>query len=55
MNTERVKLVTPFGEYTPREMDIISLKQLKTALYEYFSNLEEADFLAKVPHEKLDM
>lgn len=55
VNTERVKLVTPFGEYTPREMDIISLKQLKTAVYEYFSNLEEVDFLAKVPHEKLDM
>lgn len=54
-NTERVNLVTPFGQYTPREMDIISLDQLKTAVYEYFSNLEEADFLAKVPHEKLEM
>jgi len=39
----------------PRERDIISLKQLKTAVWEYFSNLEEADFLAKVPHEKLEM
>ncbi len=54
-NTERVKLVTPFGQYTPREMDIISLEQLKTAVHEYFSNLEEADFLAKVPHEKMDI
>lgn len=54
-NTERVNLVTPFGQYTPRELDIISLEQLKTAVYAYFSNLEETDFLAKVPHEKLDM
>ncbi|MCI8403214.1 MAG: hypothetical protein HFI38_14175 [Lachnospiraceae bacterium] len=54
-NTERVDLVTPFGEYTPRELDIISLEQLKTAVYEYFSNLEETDFLAKVPHERMEM
>ncbi len=54
-NTERVNLVTPFGRYTPRERDIISLEQLKTAVSEYFSNLEETDFLAKVPHEKLEI
>lgn len=54
-NTKRVNLVTPFGQYTPRERDIISLEQLKTAVREYFSNLEEADFLAKVPHEKMEM
>ncbi len=54
-NTERVNLVTPFGQYTPKELEIISLEQLKTAVHEYFSNLEESDFLAKVPHEKLEM
>ncbi len=54
-NTERVSFVTPYGEYTPREKELLSLEQLKTALREYYSNLEEADFLAKVPHEKLDM
>lgn len=54
-NTERVKLVTPFGQYTPRKLDIISLEQLKTAVYAYYSNLEETDFLAKVPHEKIEM
>lgn len=54
-NTERVSLVTPFGEYTPRERDLLSREQLTTALREYYSNLEEADFLAKVPHEELDM
>ena len=48
-------LVTPFGQYTPRKLDILSLEQLKTAVHEYFSNLEEEDFLAKVPHEKLKM
>ena len=53
-NTERVDLVTPFGKYTPRERDIISLEQLKTALREYFYNFEEADFLAKVPHEEIE-
>lgn len=54
-NTERVNLVTPFGKYTPRERDIISLEQLKTAVREYFYNLEETDFLAKVPHEKIEI
>lgn len=54
-NTQRINLVTPFGQYTPRELDIISLEQLKTAVHAYFSNLEEADFLAEVPHEKLEM
>lgn len=54
-NTERVNLVTPFGRYTPREREIISLEQLERAVREYFSNVEEADFLAKVPHEKKEM
>lgn len=54
-NTERINLVTPFGRYTPRERDIISLEQLKTAVREYFSNIEEADFLEKVPHERIEM
>lgn len=54
-NTKRVNLVTPFGQYTPRELEIITLEQLKTAVHEYFSNLEETDFLAKVPHEKMEM
>lgn len=54
-NTERVNLVTPFGQYTPRERHIISLEQLKAAVHAYFSNLEETDFLARVPHEKIDM
>lgn len=54
-NTGRVELVTPFGRYTPKELEIISKEQLKTAVHAYFSSLEEADFLAKVPHEKLDM
>lgn len=54
-DTGRVNLVTPFGQYTPRKLDIISLEQLKTAVHAYFSTLEEADFLEKVPHEKIDM
>ena len=54
-DTERVSLVTPFGRYTPRERDIISLKQLKAAVQAYFSNLEEADFLAEVPHEEMEL
>ncbi len=54
-NTGRVKLATPFGSYTPRERDIISLEQLRTAVREYFSNLEENDFLAKIPHEAMEV
>ena len=54
-NTKRINFVTPFGQYTPRERDIISLEQLKTAVHEYFVNLEETNFLAKVPYEKIEM
>lgn len=54
-SVRRVNFATPYGQFTPRERDIISLKQLKTALKEYFYNLEEEDFLSKVPHEKIDM
>lgn len=54
-NTGRVNLVTPFGQYTPRERDILSLQQLKTALYAYYSNHEEADFLAEIPHEVMEV
>ena len=54
-NTERINFVTPFGQYTPRERDVISLEQLKTAVHEYFVNLEEINFLAEVPHEKIEM
>lgn len=50
-NRERVSLVTPYGEFTPRERGIISREQLEFAVREYFSNLDEADFLEKVPHE----
>ncbi len=50
-NRERVRLVTPYGEFTPRERGIISREQLEFAVREYFSNLDEADFLEKVPHE----
>lgn len=51
----RVDLVTPFGQYTPEKRDILSLEQLKAALHAYYSNLEEADFLAGVSHEKLEL
>lgn len=54
-NIERVSLITPYGKYTPRERDIISLEQLKIATREYFFNLDEAEFLEKVPHEEMDM
>lgn len=54
-NAERVDLVTPYGQFTPRGKDILSLAQLKTAVQEYFLNVHEADFLAKIPHEDLDM
>ena len=54
-NTERINFVTPFGQYTPRERDVISLEQLKTAVHEYFVNLKEINFLAKVPHEEIEV
>lgn len=54
-DTERVELATPFGRYTPKRRHIISRKQLETALNEYFHNIEEADFLERVPWEKIEL
>lgn len=54
-NTKRINFVTPFGQYTPRERDIISLQQLQKAVHEYFVNFEEINFLAKVPHDIIEM
>ncbi len=54
-DTERTELITPFGRYTPRKNDVITLKQLREALLEYFQNIEERDFLERVPHESIDL
>ena len=54
-DTERTELITPFGRYTPKRRHIISLKQLKAAVSEYFHNFEETDFLERVPWEKIEL
>lgn len=47
---QRISLVTPYGRFTPRERDVISLEQIRKAVWEYYRNLELEDFLKKVPH-----
>lgn len=46
----RIVLETPFGRYTPMERDVISLKQLKAAVEQYYGTVEEEDFLKGVPY-----
>lgn len=48
--TERIRLVTPYGSFTPMERDVISCKSLKTVVMEYYLNVNEEDFLSKVPY-----
>lgn len=47
---DRVQLVTPFGQYTPKERDVIFLELVKTAIKKYYENNDEKSFLKEVPY-----
>lgn len=46
--TNRVTLVTPFGQYTPMEQAVISRNLLKTAVQKYYETICEEDFLKEI-------
>lgn len=46
---ERTQLITPYGKFTPKECEVISLELLKTVVREYYENINTEDFLKKVP------
>lgn len=48
--TDRIQLVTPFGQYTPTEQEVLSLELLETVVREYYENVREEDFLKKVSY-----
>lgn len=45
----RVTLVTPFGQYTPTEREIISYTQLCNVVENYYSHSVSEDFVRSVP------
>ena len=48
--TKRIQLVTPFGQYTPTEREVLSLGLLKAVVREYYENISEEGFLKKVSY-----
>lgn len=46
---ERVQLITPFGQFTPREREVISLALLQTVVRKYYENADTEKFLESIP------
>ena len=47
---DRIVLETPYGRYTPMKRDVISYKQLCTAVKNYYKYPSSEDFLKSVPY-----
>lgn len=46
--TKRIQLVTPYGQFTPMEREVLSLKLLKTIVKKYYENVNTDVFLKSV-------
>nr|MDE7479182.1 hypothetical protein [Lachnospiraceae bacterium] len=47
--TKRVKLQTPYGEFTPQEREIVSLERIRSVVREYYANGNYENFIQKIP------
>lgn len=47
--TNRIRLQTPYGQSTPEEREVISLKLLRTVVREYYANADYDSFIQKIP------
>lgn len=45
---ERVQLITPYGQFTPTEREVISLEQVKTAVRAYYENINTEDVVKAI-------
>lgn len=46
---ERIQLTTPYGSFTPRECEVVSLELLRTVVREYYENTNAEEFLKNIP------
>lgn len=47
--TDRVRLMTPFGEYTPTAREVVSLDLIREVVREYYENADADEFLKRIP------
>ena len=47
--TERIQLITPYGKFTPRECDVVSLELIRKVVREYYENTNAEEFLKNIP------
>lgn len=47
--TERVRLITPFGEYTPTAREVITLELIQDIVWKYYENVDTDEFLKNIP------
>lgn len=48
--TERISLVTPYGQFTPTGREVLTLQLLKSVVLKYYENIFENDFLKNVSY-----
>lgn len=46
--TERISLVTPYGQFTPTAREVISFNMLKAAVEAYYNSVDEKELLAGI-------
>lgn len=47
--TQRTQLTTPYGQFTPEEREVVSLKLIKRAVKGYYEHANTNDFLRHIP------
>lgn len=47
--TDRVRLTTPYGEYTPTAREVVSLELIETIVREYYEKADTDQFLKNIP------
>lgn len=46
--TERISLITPYGQFTPTAREVISFNMLKTAVEAYYNSMDEKELLTGI-------
>lgn len=46
----RVRLITPYGQFTPTEREVISFEMVKKVVKKYYENINEEDFLREISY-----
>ena len=46
---ERIRLSTPYGQFTPTEREVVSLGLVQTVVKAYYEHINAEDFLKSIP------